>query len=178
MFLVEGKLNRDTYLSSTDMKEKSTARISTGNVWLFILLGQLLLLLFTGTSFAAKLLVAFNTVESSCRKDPLGNVNISLASPWLKNPVGICSMLSWRNVLRIHNTSQFSARMNCSELDGAFDSLSKVSTAFNEFSSAVESFDCSQRYSVKKNCSQCLVSMITSNLATATQPEMKILVFL
>lgn len=185
MFLVKGKFSLATYLNSIDMKEKSIVKISTGDIWHFILLGQLVFLLCTETSIAINnhhnspsIGSSFNTVKSSCQSNPHGNVNISIPSPWLESPAGICSILSWRKVLGIHNNSQSIVAINCSELNDAINELLIVSTAFDEFSSAVASFDCNQRYSVKKNCSQCLVSMITSNLPTAPPPELKLLIFL
>ena len=176
MFLEKGSVSLAAYLNISDVKrkKKTTVEIKSGNIRHFILLAQLILLMFAGPAFSVEISNCQSDISASncstrilenlrtnCERAPNGEVNISLSSPWVKSPAATCSDLLWMDVLlsRIHNVSNSSFTLECRELENVTNILKEISATFSKFSSAVESFDCEQRFSTRTNCSQCLVSV-------------------
>ena len=174
MFLVKASATPATYLGGADKKEKEKlcACIKKGNIGHYILVTHLVLLLFPiarctildcqiNTPAVTNSSIPLHIFQRDCTNASNGEVNISLASRWLDDPAGICTTLSWRGALQLpmcSNSSNVSMAIKCSELDNAVKKLQNVSEFYRDFSYALSSFDCRQRYSVKKNCQQCLVS--------------------
>ena len=153
-----------------------------GDICYFILLSELVLLLLpeigctsrkcqTRPSAVTFSPIDFQTIHSTCQRSPHVELNVSLASPWLGSPAGVCSDLSWRTALQldmINATTNCSVTLKCSDVHHVSNKLSEIAAAFDAFCSAVRSFDCSQKYSVRKNCSNCLVSVCHLNQVWCT----------
>jgi len=174
MFLVKASATPATFLGGAAKKEKEKvyACIKKGNIGHYILVTHLVLLLLplagctildcqVNTSTVINSSIPWQIFERNCTNGSNGEVNISPASRWLNSSAGICTTLSWRDALQLpmcSNSSNSSVTIKCSELETAFKKLQNISEFYSEFSNALSSFDCKQRYSVKKDCQQCLVS--------------------
>ena len=185
MFFVKDSISVTVFLRDSDVqtRDKTTASTLSSKTSCILLITQIILSFLASPSTASGIAsqptsssnvsATLHSLQEHCRTKPEREVNVSLLASWLPIRTDICIDLTWFDVMlpKVNRISNSSLAINCSELNHISNTLKNILMSFEDFSSAVGRFDCSQKFSTKTNCSKCLVSAV-SRLQLATSFEL------